>query len=275
MSILIQTRPKRKSFNKELITYALCVLSYVMLTGAVYQYYGTIKADSFKPDLILLFLLYTGELFFILLFSPIFALTQFTTVENQSTKNQSINFQMQTLRRKNFFTEAIIKVFILICVFHLISLSSTYNNAYFTFRSYLMMLLVITTLSLFIIGFTSFLVIISRNVSFSIAVTYLTITGISGCVFFISPLLDLMSNPTSVINLALKINPMMAIASILDFDLLRWGIFYESTQIGLFRFSYPHWSVHILSYLALSIFLYTGILLLTKYYGKQEAVLTF
>ena len=275
MSILIQTRPKRKSFNKELITYALCVLSYVMLTGAVYQYYGTIKADSFKPDLILLFLLYTGELFFILLFSPIFALTQFTTVENQSTKNQSINFQMQTLRRKNFFTEAIIKVFILICVFHLISLSSTYNNAYFTFRSYLMMLLVITTLSLFIIGFTSFLVIISRNVSFSIAVTYLTITGISGCVFFISPLLDLMSNPTSVINLALKINPMMAIASILDFDLLRWGIFYESTQIGLFRFSYPHWSVHVLSYLALSIFLYTGILLLTKYYVKQEAALTF
>jgi hypothetical protein len=275
MSILIQTRPKRKSFNKELITYALCVLSYVMLTGAVYQYYGTIKADSFKPDLILLFLLYTGELFFILLFSPIFALTQFTTVENQSTKNQSINFQMQTLRRKNFFTEAIIKVFILICVFHLISLSSTYNNAYFTFRSYLMMLLVITTLSLFIIGFTSFLVIISRNVSFSIAVTYLTITGISGCVFFISPLLDLMSNPTSVINLALKINPMMAIASILDFDLLRWGIFYESTQIGLFRFSYPHWSVHVLSYLALSIFLYTVTLLLTKYYGKQEAVLTF
>ena len=275
MSILIQTRPKRKSFNKELITYALCVLSYVMLTGAVYQYYGTIKADSFKPDLILLFLLYTGELFFILLFSPIFALTQFTTVENQSTKNQSINFQMQTLRRKNFFTEAIIKDFILICIFHLISLSSTYNNAYFTFRSYLMMLLVITTLSLFIIGFTSFLVIISRNVSFSIAVTYLTITGISGCVFFISPLLDLMSNPTSVINLALKINPMMAIASILDFDLLRWGIFYESTQIGLFRFSYPHWSVHVLSYLALSIFLYTVTLLLTKYYGKQEAVLTF
>ena len=275
MSILIQTRPKRKSFNKELITYALCVLSYVMLTGAVYQYYGTIKADSFKPDLILLFLLYTGELFFILLFSPIFALTQFTTVENQSTKNQSINFQMQTLRRKNFFTEAIIKVFILICVFHLISLSSTYNNAYFTFRSYLMMLLVITVLSLFIIGFTSFLVIIFRNVSFSIAATYLTITGISGCVFFISPLLDLMSNPTSVINLALKINPMMAIASILDFDLLRWGIFYESTQIGLFRFSYPHWSVHVLSYLALSIFLYTVTLLLTKYYGKQEAVLTF
>jgi len=275
MSILIQTRPKRKSFNKELITYALCVLSYVMLTGVVYQYYGTIKADLFKPDLLLLFLIYTGELFFILLFSPIFALTQFTTVENQSTKNQSINFQMQTLRRKNFFTEAIIKVFILICVFHLISLSSTYNNAYFTFRSYLMMLLVITTLSLFIIGFTSFLVIISRNVSFSIAVTYLTITGISGCVFFISPLLDLMSNPTSVINLALKINPMMAIASILDFDLLRWGIFYESTQIGLFRFSYPHWSVHVLSYLALSIFLYTVTLLLTKYYGKQEAVLTF
>ena len=150
-----------------------------------------------------------------------------------------------------------------------------YNNAYFTFQGYLMMLLVITTLSLFIIGFTSFLVIISRNVSFSIAVTYLTITGISGCVFFISPLLDLMSNPTSVINLALKINPMMAIASILDFDLLRWGIFYESTQIGLFRFSYPHWSVHVLSYLALSIFLYTVTLLLTKYYGKQEAVLTF
>ncbi|MBT3749519.1 MAG: hypothetical protein HOG34_11090 [Bacteroidetes bacterium] len=275
MSILIQTRPKSKSVNREIITYALCIISYVMLTGVIYQYYGTIKANSFKPDLLLLFLLYTGELFFILLFSPIFALTQFTTVENQSTKNQSINFQMQTLRRKNFFTEAIIKVFILICVFHLISLSSTYNNAYFTFRSYLMMLLVITTLSLFIIGFTSFLVIISRNVSFSIAVTYLTITGISGCVFFISPLLDLMSNPTSVINLALKINPMMAIASILDFDLLRWGIFYESTQIGLFRFSYPHWSVHVLSYLALSIFLYTVTLLLTKYYGKQEAVLTF
>ena len=275
MSILIQTRPKSKSFNREIITYALCVLSYVMLTGAVYQYYGTIKADSFKPDLILLFLLYTGELFFILLFSPIFALTQFTTVENQSTKNQSINFQMQTLRRKNFFTEAIIKVFILICIFHLISLSSTYNNAYFTFRSYLMMLLVITTLSLFIIGFTSFLVIISRNVSFSIAVTYLTITGIFGCLFFISPLLDLVSNPTSVINLALNINPLMAISSILDFDLLRWGIFYESAQIGLFRFSYPHWSVHVLSYLALSIFLYTVTLLLTKYYGKQEAVLTF
>ena len=275
MSILIQTRPKSKSFNREIITYALCVLSYVMLTGVVYQYYGTIKADLFKPDLLLLFLIYTGELFFILLFSPIFALTQFTTVENQSTKNQSINIHMQTLRRKNFFTEAIIKVFILICVFHLISLSSTYNNAYFTFRSYLMMLLVITVLSLFIIGFTSFLVIIFRNVSFSIAATYLTITGIFGCVFFISPLLNLVSNPTSVINLALNINPLMAIASILDFDLLRWGIFYESAQIGLFRFSYPHWSVHILSYLALSIFLYTGILLLTKYYGKQEAVLTF
>ena len=275
MSILIQTRPKSKSFNREIITYALCIISYVMLTGVIYQYYGTIKANSFKPDLLLLFLIYTGELFFILLFSPIFALTQFTTVENQSTKNQSINIHMQTLRRKNLFIEAIIKVFILICVFHLISLSSIYNNAYFTFRSYLMMLLVITTLSLFIIGFTSFLVIISRNVSFSIAVTYLTITGISGCVFFISPLLDLMSNPTSVINLALKINPMMAIASILDFDLLRWGIFYESTQIGLFRFSYPHWSVHVLSYLALSIFLYTVTLLLTKYYGKQEAVLTF
>ena len=275
MSILIQTRPKRKSFNKELITYALCVLSYVMLTGAVYQYYGTIKADSFKPDLILLFLLYTGELFFILLFSPIFALTQFTTVENQSTKNQSINIHMQTLRRKNLFIEAIIKVFILICVFHLISLSSIYNNAYFTFRSYLMMLLVITVLSLFIIGFTSFLVIIFRNVSFSIAATYLTITGIFGCVFFISPLLNLVSNPTSVINLALNINPLMAIASILDFDLLRWGIFYESAQIGLFRFSYPHWSVHVLSYLALSISLYTLILLLTKYYVKQEAALTF
>ena len=138
-----------------------------------------------------------------------------------------------------------------------------------------MMLLVITVLSLFIIGFTSFLVIIFRNVSFSIAATYLTITGIFGCVFFISPLLNLVSNPTSVINLALNINPLMAIASILDFDLLRWGIFYESAQIGLFRFSYPHWSVHVLSYLALSIFLYTGILLLTKYYGKQEAVLTF
>ena len=275
MSILIQTRPKSKSVNREIITYALCIISYVMLTGVIYQYYGTIKANSFKPDLLLLFLLYTGELFFILLFSPIFALTQFTTVENQSTKNQSINFQMQTLRRKNFFTEAIIKVFILICVFHLISLSSTYNNAYFTFQGYLMMLLVITTLSLFIIGFTSFLVIIFRNVSFSIAATYLTITGIFGCVFFISPLLDLVSNPTSVINLALNINPLMAISSILDFDLLRWGIFYESAQIGLFRFSYPHWSVHVLSYLALSIFLYTGILLLTKYYVKQEAALTF
>ena len=275
MSILIQTRPKSKSFNREIITYALCVLSYVMLMGVVYQYYKTIKADSFKPDLLLLFLLYTGELFFLLLFSPIFALTQFTTVENQSIKNQSINFHMQTLRMKNSFTEAIIKDFILICIFHLISLSSTYNNAYFTFQGYLMMLLVITTLSLFIIGFTSFLVIISRNVSFSIAVTYFIITGIFGCVFFISPLLDLVSNPTSVINLALNINPLMAISSILDFDLLRWGIFYESTQIGLFRFSYPHWSVHVLSYLALSIFLYTGILLLTKYYGKQEAVLTF
>jgi hypothetical protein len=275
MSILIQTRPKSKSFNREIITYALCVLSYVMLMGVVYQYYKTIKADSFKPDLLLLFLLYTGELFFLLLFSPIFALTQFTTVENQSIKNQSINFHMQTLRMKNSFTEAIIKDFILICIFHLISLSSTYNNAYFTFHGYLMMLLVITTLSLFIIGFTSFLVITSRNVSFSIAVTYLTITGIFGCLFFISPLLDLVSNPTSVINLALNINPLMAISSILDFDLLRWGIFYESVQIGLFRFSYPHWSVHVLSYLALSIFLYTGILLLTKYYGKQEAVLTF
>jgi hypothetical protein len=275
MSILIQTRPKSKNYNREIITYALCVLSYVMLTGVVYQYYGTIKADSFKPDLLLLFLLYTGELFFLLLFSPIFALTQFTTVENQSTKNRSINFPMQALRMKNCFTETTIKVFILIGIFHLISLSSMYNNAYFTFQGYLMMLLVITTLSLFIIGFTSFLVIISRNVSFSIAVTYLTITGIFGCVFFISPLLDLVSNPTSVINLALNINPLMAIASILDFDLLRWGIFYESVQIGQFRFSYPHWSVHVLSYLALSISLYTWILLLTKYYVKQEAALTF
>jgi hypothetical protein len=269
---------KHKLFNEVTVIYLLCVLSYVMLTGVIYQYYETIKADSFKPEKILLYLLYTGELLFVVLFSPIFAFKQFAAIDAKITKTHAINVHHNTSFGKQFFLEIIHKLFILLSIFHIISLFSIYKNTYFSFQSCLMILLVIFILSLFIAAFTSFLIVSSGNVSFSIAAVYITIIGIFGCVFFISPLLDLVSDPTCVINLTLNINPMMAIASILKFDLLRWGIFYESSQIGLFRFSYPHWSFHVLSYLALSISFFVGTFLLSKYYKKikkQEVVLTF
>ncbi|TWU32133.1 hypothetical protein S225a_18970 [Candidatus Brocadiaceae bacterium S225] len=269
---------KRKLFYEAMVIYLLCVLSYVMLTGVIYQYYETIKADSFKPEKILLYLLYTAELLFIVLFSPIFALKQFAAIDAKITKTHATTVHSDTSFSNQFLFEIILKSFILLSIFHIISLFSIYKNTFFSFQGYLMMLLVIFILSLFIAAFTSFLIFSSRNVSFSIAAVYITIIGIFGCVFFISPLLDLVSDPTCIINLTLNINPMMAIASILKFDLLRWGIFYESSQIGLFRFSYPHWSIHVLSYLALFILFFAGTFLLSNYYKKikkQEVVLTF
>jgi hypothetical protein len=270
MSILIPVKSKSRFFNEEILIYILCVLSYFLLLSVVFRYYETVKDDFFKPDKILLCLLYTGELLFVFLFSPIFALKQITANGNKSTKIQPINVHMQTLPYKKFFFKIIIKAFVLICIFHVISLFSIYNNSFFSLPRFFMMVILFFVCSLFITAYTSFLIVITRNIFFTIAATYITIIGILGCVFFISPLLDLVGNPTSVINLTLNINPMMAIASILNFDLLRWGPFYESAQIGMFRFSYPHWSVHVLSYLALSVLFFAGSFILRNLHIKSS-----
>ncbi len=269
MSILIPAKPENRFLNEEMLIYILCILSYILLIGVVFKYFETVRADFFKPDKILLYLLYTGELLFIFLFSPIFVLTQFAVKENQSTKMLSINIQMHVLKNYKSFIRIIIKTFILICTFHIISLISIYNNPLFSLPGFYMMVIVFFVCSLFITAYTSFLITISRNVCFSIAVTYLTIIGIFGSVFFISPLLDLVGNPTQLINLSLNINPMMAIISILNFDLLRWGPFYESVQIGMFRFTYPHWSVHVFSYLTLSVVFFVGAFFLSGFYIKN------
>jgi hypothetical protein len=237
-----------------------------MLTGVIYQYYETIKADTFKPDKILLYLLYSGELLFVFLFSPIFALTQFTAKENQVSELQSINFNMQNLWNKKNFLETILKSFILVGIFHVISLFSIYNNSFFSLPSFLMMIFLLFVCSFLITNFTFFLIVFSRNISFSVAVVYITIIGIFGCVFFISPLLDLLGNPTPLINLTLNINPMMAIASILDLSIFRLGPFYKITKIEMFEYHYPHWSIHVASYLMFSILFTVGTVVLRSYY---------
>lgn len=269
MSILTPTRSKSKLFNEEIFIYALCILAYILLLSVVFQYYETIKTHFFKPDRLLLYLHYTGELLLIFLFSPIFTIKLFIARENKSTKIRPINIQIKTLMDKKICFKIIIKAFILIGIFHLISLFQTCNNGYFTYEGYFKILFMLSVFSLFIVAYTLFLVVISRSLCFSIAVVYLTIVSIFGCLFFISPLVDLVDNPTYIINLALNINPMMAIASLLNFDLLRWGPFYETAQIGMFRFSYPHWGVHVVSYLTLSIILFIGTFLLNNYSIKN------
>lgn len=269
MSILIPTRSRIKFFNEGIFFYILCILSYILLLGVVFQYIETIKADFYKPDKILLYLLYTGELLFIFLFSPIFVLTQITAKESQPTRVPSINFCMQTLQHKKFFIKIIIKAFILISIFHLISLLSTYSNPFFSLPSFFMMVIVSFVCSLFIMAYTSFLLVVTRNLFFSIAVAYITIIGIFGCVFFISPLLDLVENPTTIIDLTLNVSPMMAIASLLHLSIFRMGPFYEITNIEMFEYHYPHWSVHVASYFTLSILFFVGTFLLNNFCIKK------
>ena len=87
MSILIPVMRKYKLFSEVTVFYVLCVLSYAMLTGVIFQYFETIKVDFYKPDRILLYLIYTGELLFIFLFSPIFVLKQFTAIEEENVQS--------------------------------------------------------------------------------------------------------------------------------------------------------------------------------------------
>lgn len=258
-----------KELTEEILIYVLCVLAYVLLLRVIFQYYETIKLELYKPDKILLQLLHTGELIFLFLFSPIFTLKQFVSIGKQTAKMQAIYIRLKTSLNIRFFLKIIIKVFILLSIFHIISVLSTRNNVFFSYHSSFVMLFMLFVFSLFMVSYTSFLIVISRNLCFSIAVTYLTIIGILGCVFFISPFLDLVGNPTHIIDLTLDINPMLAIASLLNFDLLRWGPFYETAQIGMFRFNYPHWGVHVVSYLTLSLLLFAGTFTLNRFKHKS------
>ena len=269
MSILIPAMRKRKLFNEVTVIYLLCVLSYVMLTGVVYQYYETISIDYYKPEKILLYLIYTGELLFIVLFSPIFALKQFTAIDEKVVKMHAINVHLKTRLSKQFFFEIILKSFILLSIFHIISSFLIYNNIYFSFQSSLMMLLVTFVFSLFIVAFTSFLIVLSRNVYFSIAVTYLTIITAFGCIFFVVLLIDQLDNPTPIINFSLDISPMIAVTSLLNLNLFRLGPFYKIINFEMFKHNYPHWSVHVVTYLTLTILFFIGIFLLNKFNKKN------
>ncbi len=270
MSILIPAKSKSRFFNEEILIYILCVLSYILLLSVVFRYYETVKYDFFKSNKILLYLLYTGELLFIFLFSPIFALKQNTANGNKSTKMQPVNFDMQALQYKGLFFKIIIKAFILICTFHIISFFSIYNDSFFSLSNHFMLAILFFVCSLFITAYTSFLIVITRELFFSIAVTYITIIGVFGCIFFTSPLLDLVGNPTPIINLTLNINPMMAIASILNLNIFRMGPFYEITNIEMFEYHYPHWSVHVVTYLTLSILFIAVTFLSSHFYNKNR-----
>lgn len=276
MSILIPKKSKSKLFNEEILIYLLCMVSYIILLSVVSQYCETKNTFFFKPDRILIYLLYSGELLFIFLFSPIFVLTQFTAIDEKNGKKKAINIYSKASFSKQVFFEIILKAFILLTIFHIISFFSIYSNIYFSLPSFFMIVPVLFVFSLFIIAYTSFLIVMSRNISFSIATVYITIIGIFGCIFFISPLLDMVSDPTPVINLTLIINPMMAIASLLNLNIFRLDPFYEITNIEMFEYNYPHWNIHVASYLMLSILFFTGTLLLSRYHNeKQESVLNF
>ncbi len=75
MLTIIPAKNMRKLFNEDIVIYVLCILSYALLTRVVFQYYyETINDAYYKPDRILLYLLYTSELIFVFLFTPIFTL---------------------------------------------------------------------------------------------------------------------------------------------------------------------------------------------------------
>ncbi len=259
----------RKFLNEEILIYIVCVSSYVLLIRVVFQYFETINDVYYKPDRIFLYLLYTGELIFISLFTPVFTLKKFSILNKQITKIRITGDHLKTLINKKFFLEIIIKAFVLLGMFHLITVFSIYDNPYFSYQSFFMILFVNSVFLIFIVAYTSFLMVLSRYLCLSIAVSYFTIISIFGCLCFVSPFIDIVDNPTPFINLTLYINPMLAISSVLNLSLFSLGPFNEITNVEGFDYTYPHWSIHVVSYLVFSILLFIGTLIIGTLFLKN------
>ncbi len=270
MLTIIPVKNMRKLFNEDILIYILCILSYVLLTRVVCQYYNeTINDAYYKPGRILLYLLYTSELIFVFLFTPFFSLKKFTFVECQITKLRESNDRLNTMLNKKCFIEIIVKSFVLLSIFHIITLFSIRDNLYFSYQSFFVILFVLTVFLVFVVSYTSFLVLLTRNLCLSIAFFYFTIITVFCCLFFISTLIDIVDNPTPLINFTLNINPMLAISSVLNFSLYSLGPFHEATNFEAFDFTCPHWMTHVVSYFALSILFFIGIFLISTVYQKN------
>jgi hypothetical protein len=74
---------------------------------------------------------------------------------------------------------------------------------------------------------------------------------LGGFIFFFGPLLaDL---PTSVLNVGVLVNPVVAIASAADLDIFRAAGLYEISPLAHLRFDYPVWSAPIMFFLILAV----------------------
>ncbi len=260
----------QKLFNEEFLIYILCVLSYVLLIRVVFQYYEIINDVYYKPDKVLLYLLYTSELIFIFLFTPVFTLKNFGTIEKQISETHIKNVWLNSLINKKLFFGIIVKAFILLSMFHIIVVFATRNNSYFSYQSFFVVLFLLSVFLFFLIAYTLFLIVLTRNLCLSIVVSYFTIISIFGCLFFITPLIDIVDNPTPIINLTMDINPMLAISSATNLSLFRLGPFREVTNFEGFDYTYPHWAVHLVSYFILSILFFIGTFSINALYLKNK-----
>jgi hypothetical protein len=104
-----------------------------------------------------------------------------------------------------------------------------------------------------------------RDAFASVTVTYLTLFFLVGGIIFMNPLIEWTGNQESVIWVTLLLNPLVAIASSVNMDILRTDPLYYLSVVSVFKFQYPSLAQFWISYVIIS-----TILFMVKISGEIE-----
>lgn len=98
--------------------------------------------------------------------------------------------------------------------------------------------------------------LLGRSYPFSAHISYLIMALLVSSVYLSEFIIDRFDEPSRFISVLLHLNPIIAIASTLGYDILRSRYIYELSPIPMYRFIYPSWHLTFLLYMALAICLF-------------------
>ncbi|GEM_PF-3978754 len=133
----------------------------------------------------------------------------------------------------------LVPVFLIQILFFTILFLSMYINHDATCLTILKSQLILLVLSVFYLCSGLFLGLLLKSSFFPLFVNSILTIFLIFDIYIIGPLLSTISEPETIIDFALLINPFSVISSAINYDVMRSGFLYQTAQVVMYRFNYP------------------------------------
>lgn len=233
-----------QSFRKNRLLYLIIFLAAISVQlavlGGFHFYCKSLLSGGMSPvwagrkGMVMLSL---GETVFYLLSLPLILFSLFPAYTGTLQRDLLIILPgRQSIRRKEMFNAVVLVIVLILPVI----IPAVYLHTWHVPAG--MIVRFALTLSVIVLSFTAlihFVHTLFRNTFTSTAAAYICVLFLTGGIILMNPVIEWTDNPEGIIQSVLLLNPVIAVASSIDLDILRTDPLYYLSSISAYNFRYP------------------------------------